>query len=119
MVLKKEVKYNSSKWWEWFLFGFSDAATNSVYLVMMMLFMLFCTDFYGISAGVAGTIMMGTRLLDAFTDPIIGMMVDRTNTRFGRFRPWIIFGSLILNVTFFFLFLFLCSFTYYYDHQLY
>ncbi len=50
------------------------------------------------------TIMMGTRILDAVTDPIIGMLVDSTNTKIGRFRPWILAGSLILNCSFFLIF---------------
>jgi GPH family glycoside/pentoside/hexuronide:cation symporter len=56
--------------------------------------LFFYTDVYGISAAAAGTIMMIARFWDMAIDPIIGVVSDRTNTRWGKFRPYILFGAI-------------------------
>ncbi len=78
-----------------FGFSFNNASTNAVFLALSIYFLIYCTSYYGMSPVTVGLIMTGTRLFDAFTDPVIGIMIDRTDTRFGRFRPWILAGSLI------------------------
>ena len=55
--------------------------------------LFFYTDVYGISAAAAGTIMMVARFWDMAIDPIIGVISDRTKTRWGKFRPYILFGA--------------------------
>jgi GPH family glycoside/pentoside/hexuronide:cation symporter len=64
----------------------------------------FYTDVVGIHIGLLGLILLGARLFDAVTDPVIGVVSDRTQTRFGRRRPYMAFGSLILAVSIFLLF---------------
>ena len=64
----------------------------------------FYTDVVGIHIGVLGLLILGVRLFDAVTDPIIGVISDRTRTRFGRRRPFIVLGSVVLAVAIFFLF---------------
>ena len=88
------------------LFGFAgnNAATNALFVILSSYFLVYATTIYGFSPILVGGLMTATRLFDAFTDPIIGIMVDRTNTKLGRFRPWIIAGSLLSNVMFFVLF---------------
>jgi len=54
----------------------------------------FYTDVFGITAGAAATILLVARLWDAFADPIVGVLADRTNTRWGKFRPWVLFTAL-------------------------
>jgi GPH family glycoside/pentoside/hexuronide:cation symporter len=71
-----------------------DAAANFVFMTMILFQSNFYTDVFGISAGVAGTIILVARLWDAFFDPIMGVTADRTNTRWGKFRPWILFTAL-------------------------
>lgn len=93
-------KVNRAKWWQVLGFSFNNASTNSVFLVLMTYFLVYCTSVYGFSPILVGSVMMGTRLFDAFTDPLIGMLIDRTNTRFGRFRPWMLGGAIISVVTF-------------------
>jgi glycoside/pentoside/hexuronide:cation symporter, GPH family len=58
--------------------------TFSVFLIF------FYTDTFGISAAAAGTMLLVTRWWDNFADPIMGIVADRTRSRFGRFRPWIL-----------------------------
>jgi GPH family glycoside/pentoside/hexuronide:cation symporter len=55
--------------------------------------LFFYTDVYGISAAAAGTIMLIARFWDMAIDPVIGVVSDRTNTRWGKFRPYILFGA--------------------------
>jgi sugar (glycoside-pentoside-hexuronide) transporter len=63
---------------------------NSMVLSYLMIFM---TDVAGIAAGLVGTVFLVSKLWDAINDPIIGSLADRTNTRWGRYRPWILFGA--------------------------
>ena len=71
-----------------------DAAANFVFMTMILFQTNFYTDVFGISAAAAGAILLSARLWDAFFDPIMGVLADRTNTRWGRFRPWVLWTSL-------------------------
>lgn len=73
-------------------FGYSlgDMASN-LYFQMFILFLpIFYTDVFGISAGALGTMLLLTRIWDAVNDPVMGLIADRTNSRWGKFRPYII-----------------------------
>ncbi len=70
-----------------------DAAANFVFMTMILFQTSFYTDVFGIAAATAGTILLVARLWDAFFDPIIGVLADRTDTRWGKFRPWILFTA--------------------------
>lgn len=70
-----------------------DAAANFVFMTMILFQTNFYTDVFGISAGAAAAILMAARLWDAFFDPIMGLMADRTQTRWGRFRPWVLWTA--------------------------
>lgn len=87
-----------------FGFSFNNASTNAVFLALTIYFLIYCTSYYGMSPITVGVIMTGTRLFDAFTDPVIGIMIDKTNTRFGRFRPWILAGAIISAASFMMMF---------------
>ncbi len=71
----------------------ADAAANFVFMTMILFQTNFYTDVFGISAVSAGVILMAARLWDAFADPIVGVLADRTETRWGKFRPWILFTA--------------------------
>jgi GPH family glycoside/pentoside/hexuronide:cation symporter len=71
-----------------------DAAANFVFMTMVLFQSNFYTDVFGLAAATAGTIILVARLWDAFFDPLMGVMADRTNTRWGRFRPWVLFTAL-------------------------
>jgi len=72
----------------------ADAAANFVFMTMILFQTNFYTDVFGITAGAAATILMIARLWDAFADPIIGVLADRTESRWGKFRPWVLFTAL-------------------------
>ncbi len=71
-------------------YGFGDLASNIVFQSVANFMLIFYTDVFGISAVAAGTILLLVRLGDAVTDPIMGMVADRTRTRFGRYRPYLL-----------------------------
>lgn len=70
-------------------FGMGDAACGIVYTSVTMFLTYFYTDIYGIPAAAVGIMFLVTRVLDAIVDPIIGLLADRTHTRWGHFRPWL------------------------------
>lgn len=90
------AKANKAKKGELLGFSFNNASTNTVFFFITLYFMVYCTEIYGFSALLVGSLMMGTRIFDAVTDPFIGLFIDLTDTKFGRFRPWI-FGGAILS----------------------
>lgn len=71
-------------------YSLGDAAANFVFMTMILFQANFYTDVMGIAAGTAAVILLGARLWDAFFDPVMGVLADRTRTRWGRFRPWIL-----------------------------
>ena len=72
----------------------ADGAANFVFMTMILFQSNFYTDVFGLTAATAGTIILVARLWDAFFDPIMGVLADRTNTRWGKFRPWVLFTAL-------------------------
>ncbi|UOE58745.1 MFS transporter [Priestia filamentosa] len=70
-----------------------DFACNLIYNTVSTYLLFFYTDVFGLSAAAAGTMFLVVRIIDALADPFIGTIVDRTNSRFGRFRPYLLFGA--------------------------
>ncbi|MFT3780819.1 MAG: MFS transporter [Nibricoccus sp.] len=71
-----------------------DAAANFVFMTMVLFQTNFYTDVFGLSAGAAAVILLWPRLWDAMFDPIMGILADRTETRWGKFRPWVLWTSI-------------------------
>ena len=71
----------------------ADAAANFVFMTMILFQTNFYTDVFGITAAAAAQILLWPKLWDAVADPIVGILADRTNTRWGKFRPWILFTT--------------------------
>ncbi len=70
-----------------------DAAANLVFMTMVLFQLNFYTDVFGLSANMAAAILLWPRLWDAVFDPIMGVLADRTETRWGKFRPWILWTA--------------------------
>ena len=75
-------------------YSLGDAAANFVFMTMILFQLNFYTDSAGITAAAAGTLLLVGRLWDAFFDPMMGVLADRTNTRWGKFRPWILWTAI-------------------------
>ena len=70
-----------------------DAAANLVFMSMVLFQLNFYTDVVGLSASTAAAILLWPRLWDAVFDPVMGVLADRTHTRWGRFRPWVLWTA--------------------------
>ncbi|WP_414165532.1 glycoside-pentoside-hexuronide family transporter [Superficieibacter sp. BNK-5] len=79
-------------------YGMGDAASHIVFDNVMMFMMFFYTDIFGIPAGFVGTMFLLARALDAISDPCMGLIADRTRSRWGKFRPWVLFGALPFGI---------------------
>ena len=75
-------------------YGMGDAASHIIFDNVMLYMMFFFTDIFGIPAGFVGTMFLLARALDAISDPCMGLLADRTRSRWGKFRPWILFGAI-------------------------
>ena len=75
-------------------YGLGDTASHFVWDMVGFWLLFFYTDVYKIPAAAAGTIMLIARFWDMGIDPVIGVISDRTRTRWGKFRPYILFGAL-------------------------
>lgn len=73
-----------------------DVASNFYWRVFDVFLFIFYTDVFGLHPGAVGTMMLVTRLIDAFSDPLMGALADRTKTRFGKFRPYLLWGIIPL-----------------------
>ncbi|ABD80657.1 glycoside-pentoside-hexuronide (GPH):cation symporter [Saccharophagus degradans] len=71
-------------------YGLGDTASNIVFQTVMLFLAFFYTDIFGISPAVVGTMFIVVRVLDAITDPLMGGLADRTNTKWGKFRPYLL-----------------------------
>jgi GPH family glycoside/pentoside/hexuronide:cation symporter len=80
-------------------YGLGDTASNFYWKLFENFQLYFYTDVFGISAAAAATMFFVTKLWDAINDPLIGFMADRTQTAWGRFRPYLVWGSLPFAVT--------------------
>ena len=75
-------------------YGLGDTASNVVFQMVMMYMAFFYTDIFGISAAAMGTLFLVVRVIDAVTDPLMGAIADRTTTRWGKFRPYLLWLAL-------------------------
>ncbi len=85
-------------------FGAGDMAVNVVISSMFLIVSFFYTDIYGLKPTHMGVLFLAARLIDAVTDPLMGLVTDRVNTRFGRFRPWFLYVSVPFGLSVFLMF---------------
>jgi GPH family glycoside/pentoside/hexuronide:cation symporter len=71
-------------------YGFGDFASSMFWKLFSMFLLIFYTDVYGLSPEAVGTMFLLTRLWDSINDPLMGILCDRTNTRQGKFRPYLL-----------------------------
>jgi GPH family glycoside/pentoside/hexuronide:cation symporter len=83
-------------WREKLSYGVADMGFNFFWTNIATFLLIFYTDTFGISAAAAATMMSTIKIVNAFTDPMIGALADRTRTRWGKFRPWLVWMCLPL-----------------------
>jgi len=76
--------------YEKIVYGLGDMASNLVFMTVMNFLLFFYTDIYGLSAAAVGTLFLVVRTFDAVVDVLVGVAADRTRTRWGKFRPWLL-----------------------------
>ena len=81
-------------------FGVGDFGANLIFQSTFIFLIFFFTDVFGIAAPVAGTIFLIAKAWDGVSDPIVGYLSDRTRTRWGKKRPYLLFGAIPLGVFF-------------------
>jgi len=79
-------------------YAMGDAAANLVWRGALAYLAVFYTDTFGLTAAAAAMLFLVVRLSDGVTDIIMGMIADRTNTRWGKFRPWILWSTPLLAI---------------------
>lgn len=91
--MKNETPMESVKFKEKVGYATGDFACNLIYATVSSYLLFFYTDIFGISAATAGVMFLVVRIIDAVSDPFIGTIVDRTETKFGKFRPFLLYGA--------------------------
>ena len=92
-----------AKTWEIGFFSLNNMSTN-LYMLLMNSISYYLVGIVGIGVVLAGSIVTIMRVWDGVTDPFVGMIVDKTNTKFGKNRPFIVIGNVILFLTTFIMF---------------
>ncbi|MDD3361553.1 MAG: glycoside-pentoside-hexuronide (GPH):cation symporter [Hespellia sp.] len=99
--LKHEPAYYQTTFFKWrqrIGFGISDYACNLAYLLVNTYLLFYYTNCAGLGAGAVGFMFVITKIFDGVTDYLVGIMIDRTNTKMGRNRPWMFWGAPVLAV---------------------
>ena len=81
------------------MFPLGSASSNVYNFLFMSFFMVFCTEALSLNPIIIGFMMTAMRVFDGITDPIVGSIIDRTETKFGKFRPFLLLGSVIMIIS--------------------
>ena len=98
----KERKY--LKWYNKVGYGIGDVAANCSYGLVTSFVLIYLTNTVGLNAGIVGTLIMASKLLDGISDIIFGMIIDRTKTKMGKARPWMFGAQFGVSITMIMLF---------------
>ena len=97
--MENNTGVNRAKMYQLALFPLNNGATNVYYVLILSYIATFGNNVLGIATVFASVMVTGMRVFDAITDPIIGALMDRTNGKFGKFRPFIVIGNAIMAVS--------------------
>ncbi len=79
-------------------YGLGDTASNFFFQVFNIFLLYYYTDVFGLSAAAVGTMFLVTKIVDAVSDPVMGVIADRTNSRWGKFRPYLLWAAIPYGV---------------------
>lgn len=91
-------------WFTKLAYGFGDSGLSATSTIISFFFLYYLTDVAGLRPALAGAVVLAGRLYDAITDPLEGYLSDRTRSRWGRRRPYFLFGAIPFGLTFFLMF---------------
>ena len=94
-VQKREGQYNNAKYWQIAFFSMNNAAAN-LYLALMGYVSYYANSIAGFGVFLISCVLTALNIFDAVTDPVVGFLLDRTKGRFGKFRPFMLLGNLIM-----------------------
>ena len=89
------MQTNKLSWASKISFGIGAFGKDLVYAIVGTYLMMYLTDYRSVAPAFVGTLFMVARIWDAFNDPFMGMIVDNTRTKWGKFRPWILIGTIL------------------------
>lgn len=87
------------KWYNKIGYGSGDIAGNVIYAFLTSFVMIYLTDTIGLSSGMTGTLIAVSKLFDGFTDIFFGSMIDKTHSKLGKARPWMLYGYIGCAIT--------------------
>lgn len=93
----EEKKY--LRWYNKIGYGTGDIAGNVVYAFLTSFIMVYLTDTVGMASGIVGTLIAASKLFDGFTDIFFGSLIDKTHSRLGKARPWMLYGYIGCAIT--------------------
>ncbi|MEO1081652.1 MAG: MFS transporter [Pseudomonadota bacterium] len=79
-------------------YGLGDTASNFFFQVFNLFLMYYYTDIFGLAPAAVGAMFLVTKIIDAASDPIMGLIADRTNSRWGKYRPYLLWGAIPYGV---------------------
>ncbi|MDU1296452.1 MAG: MFS transporter, partial [Enterobacter hormaechei] len=79
-------------------YGLGDAGGTVITCLIMNFLTFFYTDVFGLTPALVGTLFIALRVFDAISDPVMGVIADRTQSRWGRFRPWQLWVALPIGI---------------------
>ena len=85
-------------------YGLGAVGKDMVYMLSASYILYYYQDILGVSAIAMGVILMAARVFDAFNDPIMGVIIAKTRTKWGKFRPWLLFGTILNGFVLYFMF---------------
>lgn len=94
-IVEKKINYNSAKLWQIGFFALNNTATNLIMFAMGFV-SYYATGVAGLAVVLVSIILTSMRIFDGITDPIVGYFIDKTNMRFGKFRPFMVIGNIIM-----------------------
>ena len=97
-----EKKY--LKWYQKVAYGAGDLASNCSYGLVSSFLLLYLSDVLGLKTGIVGTLMLVSKLFDGVTDIFFGSMIDKTKSKLGKARPWMLYGQIGVSLSLVFLF---------------
>ena len=93
----EEKKY--LKWYNKVGYGAGDIAGNVVYAFLTSFVMIYLTDTVGLNPGIVGTLIAVSKIFDGITDIFFGAMIDKTKSKLGKARPWMLYGYIGCAIT--------------------